>query len=51
MCSKQKLHVKFSGEEGEDAGGVSREWFSLLSKEIFYPGYALFIPSASGGTY
>ena len=34
-----------------DAGGVSREWFNLLSKEIFDPGYALFIPSANGGTY
>jgi len=22
-----KLHVRFKGEEGEDAGGLSREWF------------------------
>ena len=48
---KGRLHVEFKGEEGEDAGGVSREWFLELSKKIFYPGYCLFIPSASGATY
>jgi E3 ubiquitin-protein ligase HUWE1 len=30
-----KLHIEFSGEEGMDAGGLSREWFLLLSK-VFY---------------
>lgn len=48
---KGRMHVEFRGEEGEDAGGVSREWFQELSKKIFYPGYCLFIPSASGATY
>jgi hypothetical protein len=48
---KGRLHVDFRGEEGEDAGGVSREWFQELSKKIFYPGYCLFIPAASGATY
>lgn len=43
--------MEFKGEEGEDAGGVSREWFNLLSKDIFYADYALFIPSANGATY
>ena len=44
---KNKLHVKFFGEEGLDAGGLSREWFLLLSREIFNPAYALFKPAAN----
>jgi E3 ubiquitin-protein ligase HUWE1 len=27
-----KLHIEFSNEEGMDAGGLTREWFLLLSK-------------------
>ena len=46
-----KLHVKFSGEEGEDAGGVQREWYQTLSHEIFNPNYALFIPASHGYAY
>ena len=34
---KNKLHVKFYGEEGLDAGGLSREWFLLLSREDLQP--------------
>ena len=34
--------VKFDGEEGDDLGGLTREWFELLSREIFNPDYALF---------
>ncbi|EPB67745.1 HECT-domain protein, partial [Ancylostoma ceylanicum] len=32
-----------SGEEGQDAGGLLREWFSVITREIFNPNYALFI--------
>lgn len=39
-----KLNVRFSGEEGVDAGGVTREWFRILAREIFNPNYALFAP-------
>ncbi|KAJ3355309.1 hypothetical protein HDU83_003604 [Entophlyctis luteolus] len=39
---KRTLRVKFSGEEGVDYGGLCREFFFLLSKEIFNPYYALF---------
>ncbi len=46
-----KLNIEFSGEEGMDAGGLTREWFLLLSKEIFNPNYALFIPNANGNTF
>ena len=40
--------MRFQGEEGEDAGGVSREWFNKISSEIFNVNYALFIPAAHG---
>lgn len=46
-----KFHITFDGEEGEDVGGLTREWFMLLSKEIFNPHYALFTPSSTGSTY
>lgn len=43
MCQMRgKLSIVFSGEEAVDAGGVVREWFGILSREIFNPNYALF---------
>ncbi|KAI9470603.1 MAG: hypothetical protein EXX96DRAFT_362871 [Benjaminiella poitrasii] len=42
-----KLAVRFYNEEGVDAGGVSREWFSVLARQMFDPNYALFIKSAA----
>ena len=39
---KGKLSVQFTGEEGVDAGGLVREWFGILAREIFNPNYALF---------
>ena len=42
---KGKLSIQFTGEEGMDAGGVSREWFATLAKEMFNPNYALFTPA------
>ncbi|XP_057304153.1 E3 ubiquitin-protein ligase NEDD4-like isoform X3 [Hydractinia symbiolongicarpus] len=44
---KTKLWIVFDGEVGLDYGGVSREWFYLLSKEIFNPYYGLFEYSAT----
>jgi hypothetical protein len=41
-----RLNVKFHGEEGVDAGGVTREWFSVLSRAMFNPDYVLFKTSA-----
>ncbi|GMM49635.1 NEDD4 family E3 ubiquitin-protein ligase [Starmerella bacillaris] len=43
---KQRLMIKFDGEEGLDYGGVSREYFFLLSHEMFNPFYGLFEYSA-----
>ena len=44
----RKFEVKFSGEEGLDYGGVRREWFELLCKEIFHPSYGLFVQAEEG---
>ena len=43
---KKRLMVRFEGEDGLDYGGVSREWFFLLSHEMFNPSYGLFEYSA-----
>ncbi|POY71626.1 putative Acid-D-amino-acid ligase, partial [Rhodotorula taiwanensis] len=42
-----KLNVKFYDEEGVDAGGVTREWFGVLARQMFNPNYALFQPQAA----
>lgn len=34
--------VQFVGENGFDAGGLKRDWYSLMAREIFNPNYALF---------
>lgn len=44
---RTKLWIEFAGEEVLDYGGASREWFYLLSKEMFNPYYGLFEYSAS----
>ncbi|KAF9221572.1 HECT-domain-containing protein [Gyrodon lividus] len=43
---KKRLVIRFEGEDGLDYGGVSREWFFLISHEIFDPSYGLFQYSA-----
>ena len=43
---RKRLMIKFDGEEGLDYGGVSREFFFLLSHEMFNPFYCLFQYSA-----
>uniref|UniRef100_A0A671YLQ9 HECT-type E3 ubiquitin transferase n=1 Tax=Sparus aurata TaxID=8175 RepID=A0A671YLQ9_SPAAU len=44
---KARLWVEFEGEKGLDYGGVAREWFFLMSKEMFNPYYGLFEYSAT----
>lgn len=39
---KSRLWIEFLGEKGLDYGGVAREWFYLISKEMFNPYYGLF---------
>jgi len=43
---KKRLMIKFEGEDGLDYGGLSREFFFLLSHEMFNPFYCLFEYSA-----
>ncbi|EKM54444.1 uncharacterized protein PHACADRAFT_174950 [Phanerochaete carnosa HHB-10118-sp] len=42
-----KLSVRFYDEEGVDAGGVTREWFQILARQMFDPNYCLFQPCAA----
>ena len=44
---KTKLWIEFDNEVGLDYGGLAREWFYLLSKDMFNPYYGLFEYSAT----
>ncbi|XP_076879326.1 E3 ubiquitin-protein ligase HECW2 isoform X2 [Brachyhypopomus gauderio] len=44
---RSKLYVNFVGEEGLDYSGPSREFFFLVSRELFNPYYGLFEYSAN----
>uniref|UniRef100_A0A672RUL1 HECT-type E3 ubiquitin transferase n=1 Tax=Sinocyclocheilus grahami TaxID=75366 RepID=A0A672RUL1_SINGR len=44
---RSKLYVSFVGEEGLDYSGPSREFFFLVSRELFNPYYGLFEYSAN----
>ena len=39
---KKGLKIEFKGEEGLDSGGLRKEWFLLLVREIFDPEHGLF---------
>ncbi|XP_065086376.1 probable E3 ubiquitin-protein ligase HERC4 isoform X2 [Ochlerotatus camptorhynchus] len=39
---KKPLKIKFHGEEAEDAGGLRKEFFMLLLKDILDPKYGMF---------
>lgn len=45
---RRKLTIRFDREEGLDYGGVAREFFFLLSHEMFNPIYCLFEYSSHG---
>lgn len=40
---RQRWRVVFNGEPALDAGGVMREWFTLLFAELFDPALGLFV--------
>jgi E3 ubiquitin-protein ligase HECTD2 len=40
---KKGLRVHFTGEEGVDAGGLRKEWFLMLVRDIFDPNHGLFV--------
>ncbi|CAF2034825.1 unnamed protein product [Rotaria magnacalcarata] len=40
---KKQLFVEFEGEQGHDEGGLSKEFFQLITEQIFSPEYAMFM--------
>ena len=40
---KKGLRIEFIGEEGLDSGGLRKEWFLLLVREVFDPEHGLFV--------
>lgn len=46
-----KIGVEFVDEQGIDEGGLTREWFILLSQGIFNPDLGLFLQSDTGTSY
>ena len=52
-AKKEDMHkifrFQFTGEEGIDAGGLAREWFQVVSEQLFNPDFGLFIGSGVGG--
>ena len=48
---KGRLNVQFPGEESIDAGGMTREWYQLLSRVIFDKGALLFTTVGNNATF
>ncbi|CAO2834572.1 unnamed protein product [Amaranthus hypochondriacus] len=48
---KGRLTVQFQGEEGIDAGGLTREWYQSLSRVIFDKGALLFTTVGNDSTF
>ncbi|KAJ1670823.1 putative E3 ubiquitin-protein ligase [Coemansia sp. RSA 25] len=44
---KKRLKIEFAGEEGVDAGGLAKEWFMLLVRELMNPMYGMFVRESS----
>lgn len=45
------LHIDFAGERGVDAGGLTRDFFIELSKDMFNLKYGLFTLTSNGVSY
>ena len=48
---KMPLRLTFEEEAGVDEGGLTKEWFTLLSKHMFNEDMALFLKASTGSTY
>jgi len=44
---RKRWRIEFLGEPAIDAGGVSREWFQLVTEQMFDPDFGLFVSSAN----
>ncbi|KAK3670292.1 putative E3 ubiquitin-protein ligase [Recurvomyces mirabilis] len=40
---KKGLRIQFVGEDGVDAGGLRKEWFLMLIRDIFDPNHGMFV--------
>ena len=51
LSDSQWIHlfeIEFEGEPGIDQGGIRREWFEILCREIFKPTFNLFVQAEEG---
>jgi E3 ubiquitin-protein ligase HUWE1 len=48
---KSKIKVTFEGEAGIDASGLTREFYTELSRAMFNPDYSLFIMTSNGVSF
>lgn len=44
---RKRWRIEFLGEPGIDAGGVTREWFQLVTEQIFDPDFGLWLSSVN----
>jgi hypothetical protein len=44
---RKRWRIEFLGEPAIDAGGVTREWFQLLTEQIFDPDFGLWLSSVN----
>lgn len=44
---RKRWRFEFLGEPGIDAGGVTREWFQLVTEQIFDPDFGLWLSSVN----
>ncbi len=51
MNFKKELRVKFTGEQGVDSGGLRKEFFQLIVKQVFDPAFAMFNYNEETRTY
>jgi E3 ubiquitin-protein ligase HUWE1 len=45
---KKRIRVQYEGEEGADAGGVMRDFYIELSRQMFNPNYSLYTLTDNG---
>ncbi|VDN02113.1 unnamed protein product [Thelazia callipaeda] len=48
---KKQLRIHFDGEQAVDEGGVSKEFYQLITNELFCPDYGMFISNENTGVY
>ncbi|CAN0401986.1 unnamed protein product, partial [Ectocarpus sp. 13 AM-2016] len=46
---RKRLKVVFRGEDGVDEGGVAKEFFQLLTVQLFDQSFGMFVPAGEGG--